>query len=122
MTLRTITEDQAREIMAAGDIPESMISASRLVAVILTQGWCPQWGAMESYVARMAAGGPGGHPDLTVFQLVYDALPFYHEFLYFKETRFNNLHIPYVRYYRDGGFLGDSNYIGESGFHGILNG
>jgi len=122
MIRRVITENHAREIMAAGEIPESMISASRLVAVILTQSWCPQWGAMESYISRMEAGGSQAHPDLTVFQLVYDRLPFHHEFMHFKETRFNNLHIPYVRYYRDGAFIGDSNYIGESGFHGILNG
>ncbi len=120
MTRRTITEDQARAIMEAGDIPGEFRTAARRVAVVLTQGWCPQWRAMNSYLSRME--WEKTDDGLVVYELVYDRLPFFYDFMHFKETRFDNEHIPYVRYYRDGGFVGESNYIGEAAFLGMLDG
>ena len=120
MTRRTLTEGEARAIMKAGDIPDDLSGASSRVAVILTQGWCPQWRAMESFLSRRETREDGGGADLTVFELEYDGLPFFPDFLTFKETRFNNYSVPYVRYYRDGRFVNASNYGSETGFISLL--
>jgi hypothetical protein len=122
MIRHSITEEQARSIMSAGDIPEVFRRASARVAVVLTQGWCPQWRAMDSFLSRMESDTADGHGDLTVFDLVYDRLPFFPAFLDFKETRFNNYSVPYVRYYRDGKFTAASNYVSETGFFSLFGG
>ena len=111
-----ITEDQARGIMAAGEIPPEMTGISGRVAVILTQSWCPQWKAMDAYLARMAEAKKPETADLVVFYLCYDLLPFGGEFTRFKETRFSNYEIPFVLYYRDGKLKETTNYVSESGF------
>jgi hypothetical protein len=38
----------------------------------------------------------------------------------FKESSFNNREIPYVRYYRNGSFSRDSNFIPAEGFKSRL--
>lgn len=118
MIRRNITEEQAKVIMEKGDIPEDFRRYSRKVAVVLTQGWCPQWRAMNSYLSRL--GWEKTDSEIVVFVLVYDRLSFFYDFMRFKESRFHNDHIPYVRFYRDGGFVVDSNYIGEPDFLHIL--
>ena len=122
MIRQTLSEEQARAIMNTGDIPDALSRASSRVAVVLTQGWCPQWRAMDSYLSRMASRGSGESADLTVFELEYDRLSFFPIFLDFKETRFNNYSVPYVRYYRDGKFVDASNYVSETGFFSLFGG
>jgi hypothetical protein len=60
-------------------------------------------------------GRPKDH-DITVFEFVYDRVDFFGEFLRFKEAHFNNDQIPYIRYYRDGKLIGESNYVTSRGF------
>ena len=102
--------------MAAGEIPQEMTGISGRVAVILTQSWCPQWKAMDAYLARMAKAENSGTADLVVFYLCYDQLAFGREFMRFKETRFSNDQVPLVLYYRDGRLKETTNYVSESGF------
>ena len=111
-----ITEEQAAKIMAAGEIPPEMSSISSRVAVVLTQSWCPQWGAMDAYLSQMHDASSPETADLTVFSLCYDLLPFSGDFTRFKETRFSNNQIPFVLYYRDGELKNTSNYVSVAGF------
>ena len=106
--------------MAAGGIPPEMAGISGKVAVILTQSWCPQWKAMDAYLARMAEAKSPATDGLVVFYLCYDLLPFGGEFMRFKETRFSNDQIPFVLYYRDGELKETTNYVSESGFLSIF--
>jgi hypothetical protein len=115
-----VTHDQANKIMAAGEIPPEMSGISERVALILTQSWCPQWKAMDSYLSRMQEAQSPETADLTVFYLCYDLLPFFEEFLRFKESRFDNDQIPFVLYYREGQVKNTSNYVSESGFLGLF--
>jgi hypothetical protein len=117
MELTRLTGEQCRAAMAAGEFGEDVRAAAERVAVVLTQGWCPQWGWMARYLAK------ADYPeDSAVFLCVYDEEPFYEEFMAFKEGTFGNYEIPYVRYYRDGEFRAASNFIAEDGFRRRLLG
>jgi len=54
--------------------------------------------------------------DATVFFIEYDREDFFEAFMAFKEDVLGNRSVPYTRYYRDGVFTGDGNFIGKDGF------
>jgi hypothetical protein len=109
-----LSREQAAFAMRQGEFDEGVRGASPLVAVVLTQDWCGQWAAMDGYLAEMV----GRHPELglTVFQLEYNRVDYFQDFLRFKEQVLGNAVIPYVRYYRDARLVGQSNYVSERQF------
>lgn len=117
MELTKLSGDECRQAMAAGEFAEAVRASAERVAIILTQGWCPQWGWMERYLEK-AADVEG----CALYLCVYDEEPFYEEFMAFKETEFGNYEVPYVRYYRDGALKATSNFIAEDGFRRLLLG
>lgn len=113
--IRKLEEAECRSAIAMGDFGEDVRGAARRVAVVLTQGWCPQWVWMRKYLDAVASA-----PDTAVFWVEYDRERFFDDFRTFKEDAFGNREIPYVRYYRDGAFVRDSNYIDKGGFERAL--
>jgi hypothetical protein len=109
-----LSRGQAESAMRQGEFDETVRGASPLVAVVLTQDWCGQWTAMDGYLSEMAARCP--ELELTVFQLEYNRVDYFQEFLRFKEQVLGNAVIPYVRYYQDGRLVGQSNYVSERQF------
>jgi hypothetical protein len=93
--------------MEKGEFDPSLLGYT---AVILTQSWCPQWKAMRSYLEK--ADGP----DIFILYIEYDLVPWSAEFMDFKERHFDNREIPYVRYYRNGTCVSQSNYVALEGF------
>jgi hypothetical protein len=111
---RELSREQAAAAMRAGEFDDSVRNASRQVAVVLTQDWCGQWAAMDDYLGELDANHP--ELELIVFQLEYNRVDYFQEFLHFKEEVLGNDAIPYVRYYRDGALVGQSNYVSERQF------
>jgi hypothetical protein len=111
-----LTEEQARYAMEHGEFGEDVRTADANVAVVLTQGWCPQWTSMNVWLGFMKRRGNPKELDVTVFEFVYDAVDFFGEFLAFKERRFGNDQIPYIRYYADGALVSESNYTTSKDF------
>ena len=111
---REITREQAELAMRSGEFDPSVCAAAPRVAVVLSQDWCGQWLAMDQYLREMAARPM--EQDLVVFHLLYNHLGFFQEFLRFKEEVLGNDAIPYVRYYRDGALIAQSNYVSEQQF------
>ena len=109
--MRKLSEEDCRACMRDGDFPKAVRSAAPKVAVILTQGWCPQWIRMRGYLEGAALP-----PDCAVFAFEYDGTAIFEEFLAFKEGKFGNDQIPYVRYYRSGSLSSTGNYAGEAEF------
>ena len=103
-----LTDDQVRQMIDSADVPEEVRAASPLVAVVLTQSWCPDWSYLQSIVGQAATD------DLTVFYSEYDREPFFRDLMRFKEDVFGNRLIPYVRYYRDGSFVSDGNVVSSA--------
>jgi hypothetical protein len=107
--IRKLTEQECRDAMkngAFGPLPGA-------AALILTQSWCPQWKAMKSYLEEAERDGK---LPADIRYIEYNLEPFFEEFMRFKEDTYNNREIPYVRYYRNGAFADESNYVSREGF------
>jgi hypothetical protein len=97
--------------MADGEFGQEVTASASCVAVVLTQSWCPQWMMMRMWLDRAEKD-----TDARIFVMEYDKEDFFEEFMAFKEDVFGNRSVPYIRYYRDGVFTGDGNFIGRDGF------
>lgn len=111
LTRKTLTEEQARYAMEHGEFPESVTNDGDNVAIVLTQGWCPQWVSMNVWLNSMLKKGEPQDFDLTLYEFVYDQVDFFDAFREFKESTFDNLEIPYIRYYANGRCFNTSNYV-----------
>jgi hypothetical protein len=110
--MQQITGEQARNAIRQGDFGVDITHAADRVAVILTQGWCPQWHAMRQYVA--------GFSGAQIFYLEYDRTDCFDAFKNFKEQVLGNDQIPYLRYYCRGVLVAQSNAVSESTFRAHL--
>lgn len=106
--MKTLDKEQALAAIRDGEFGEDVIHSAERVAVILTQGWCPQWHAMKQFVT--------GFHGAEVYFLEYDRTDFFDAFREFKETVLGNDQIPYVRYYRNGTLINVSNAVSEDAF------
>ena len=122
-----LTRSQAERAMDEGEFDESVTAAAPRVAVVLSQDWCGQWTAMDRYLSELSAAGgeprgegQGSGEQIVVFHLVYNTVEYFHAFMGFKETVWRNALIPYVRYYRNGRLVGQSNYVSQNQFLALL--
>jgi hypothetical protein len=113
---RSLTREQAEHAMGEGEFGPDVASAGPNVAVLLSQDWCSQYIALNKSIDELAAGSDPAHPDVIVFELLYNRVDYFEAFMRFKETRWRNYEVPYVRYYRGGRLVGESNYVGPEGF------
>ena len=113
--IRKLSEAECRAAMETGDFDAALFSGPA-AAIILTQSWCPQWAAMKAYLPKVQEALDG----VLLYYVEYDAEPWesleHGAFMAFKENTLNNREIPYVRYYRNGAYSRDSNYISLDGF------
>lgn len=115
LMLRKLTESECLSAEKQGEFRPELLASSSHVAIVLTQGWCPQWAWMRSYLDEIAS-----LPDVDIYWVEYDREPFYQSFMNFKETVLGNNQIPYVRYYRDGALTTQSNFLDRRGFRRLL--
>lgn len=113
---KQLAEQEARVAMEQGSLDESVRKADKNVAVVFTQGWCPQWVSMNLWLGSMQRKGEPADLDITIFEFIYDRIPFFREFRQFKESTWGNDLIPYIRYYRDGELIAESNYVPSQRF------
>jgi hypothetical protein len=117
--IRILTETECREAMEKGDFDAGLFSGPA-AAIILTQSWCPQWTAMKAYLPAIEEVVPA----VNIYYTEYDIAAWENleneAFMSFKENTYNNREIPYVRYYKNGVFSRDSNYISLEGFKSRL--
>jgi hypothetical protein len=120
--IRKITEAEARYAMTHGEFAPELRNSAPLVAIILTQSWCPQWRFMKAYLPEVDAylNADKAGEQAYIYYLEYDLEDWYEEFLPFKENTFQNWDVPYVRYYRQGRLSGESNFIADRGFIAAL--
>lgn len=109
-----ITDAQAEYIIENNKIPDEILSSSEKVAVIFTQNWCPQWPAMKKWLPQVT-------DKVQVFYICYNLKNYSYKIMKVKESIFENDLIPYVRYYKDGQLLGDSNYVEKESFLSAFN-
>ena len=113
-----LTEEQAREAVRSGEFGPDVRSSRKNVAIVLTQDWCPQWSHVDGYLDELAKNDMPADIDIDVYELEYNKVSYGNEFMRFKETIFKNNLIPYIRYYREGLLISESNFISRDGFLG----
>jgi len=110
-TATKLSTGQCAQAMAGSEFGEDVRKAAGRVAVILTQSWCPQWPMM-----RLWLGAALAEADAKAFYVEYDNEPFFEQFMVWKEDVLGNRSVPYVRYYRDGVLVAESNYLSKGAF------
>jgi hypothetical protein len=115
--MRKLTKDDCLGLLKDGELAPCLVGAADAVAIVLTQSWCPQWAWMRSYLAEIPPG-----EGREIFWVEYDLEDFFETFMKFKESVFGNDQVPYVRYYRGGKLVAESNYVDKGGFLRFLSG
>jgi hypothetical protein len=113
---KTLSDDQAKAWMRDGELDEAVRADGDNVAVVLTQGWCPQWVSMNVWLNFMEKRERPEDTDITVYQFLYDKVGFFDDFRRFKEQSLGNAEIPFVLYYQDGELIGTTNYVTSRDF------
>lgn len=121
ITRRQITREEAEQAMAQGEFGQALLTSAPNLAVILTQDWCGQWTMMDRYLRELAARPAPVQlsenvPEICVAVLLYNRVPYFQDFLRLKERVWGNAQIPYVRYYRHGRLVAQSNYVSAETF------
>ncbi|HPM73932.1 MAG TPA: hypothetical protein PLE25_13235 [Spirochaetales bacterium] len=114
MTIPGVTKlmhDQCERAMLEGEFGPDVAGSAESVAVVLTQGWCPQWKAMARWLGEAAA-----EAGARAYYVEYDEEPFFERFMAWKEEALGNRSVPYLRYYRGGELVAESNYVSRDGF------
>ena len=109
----TITADQVDTTLENGTLPVEVVASASRVAVVLTQSWCGQWRMMKTWLSKLESEMS---EELDVYELEYDTVSRFREFMSFKENVLGNDLVPFVLYYRDGECVGRSNYLGRDEF------
>jgi hypothetical protein len=109
----TINDNQIEQLYEKLEFPESVRQHSEKVVVIMTQDWCPQWHAMDAYLNRFI-------DQASIYLLIYNTRSDFDRIREFKEEVFNNREIPYIRYYYQGKFITETNYLPQGTFSALL--
>jgi len=116
--MKKLSEEDCLKALEAGDFDSALVAGT--AAIILTQSWCPQWVALKKNLSSIE----DDLKDINIFYVEYDIEEWEkldkNVFMDFKENTFKNREIPYIRYYIDGKFSRDSNYISADGFKSRL--
>jgi hypothetical protein len=102
--------------MRDGEFGDDVIKAGPRVIVVLTQSWCPQWEMMLPWLDDAAR-----EVGATAFYLEYDQESLFEPFMVWKEDVLGNRSVPYLRYYRDGVLVAQTNYVSRSALVASMN-
>lgn len=106
-----INEEQVMFVVKNGEFPPDMINSKKNVVVIMTQDWCPQWVNMKSWVYTVETA-----EDIDIYEVEYNREIYFNAFMSFKESVWKNYDVPYLRYYKHGELIKESNYVSSTGF------
>ena len=112
-TFLEIDRSELAYLFANGDFSEKVRNHSDRVVVLMSQDWCPQWTAMKAFLGDFTG-------STSIFVLLYNRHPQFGQILDFKENRFHNDEIPYLRYYSKGCLVAESAYLRRDAFAAML--
>lgn len=111
--MQQMSDDDVQYAIQHQEFSEKLRNAGKHVAIIPTQSWCHQWHAMRSWLEQSTTAVK----EVVVFYYEYDTTDLFDPFREFKEDHWGNDQVPYIRYYRDGAFVHQSNYCSEEDFY-----
>lgn len=109
----SLSHDDIEALLGAGEFSEKIRRAAPQVVVVMTQDWCPQWHDMAAYLPAFA-------DRVAIFATAYNRLPDFERIMAFKEEVFGNDQVPYVRYYREGRLVAQTNWLSRDDFAAML--
>lgn len=112
-----ITREQALYAIENGEFGSDMLLSAGTVIAIMSQDWCPQWHDMRSWIYNLQTD-----EDIDIYELIYNKVDYFDEFRQFKENVWKNHEIPYLRYYKNGKLLSETNYVNEQRLKSIIIG
>jgi len=110
-----LSKDQVFKVIEKGEFDKEIILSKDLVVVVMTQDWCPQWVNMKKWIYAVDI-----NKDVDVYELLYNGTEYFNEFMNFKENAWRNLEIPYLRFYKNGKLVEETNYINKEEFKEAL--
>lgn len=116
MNRKKISKKQALYAIQNGEFGPDVTASGRKVVVVMTQDWCYQWTNMKEWMDSIK-----DIRGLEIYELIYNTVDYFDDFLPLKEKTWGNDQIPYVRYYSDGLLIHTSNYLGKDRFLKILD-
>ena len=102
--------------MQHGEYKADVIASKDKVAVVMTQDWCPRWTEMQEWIYDLE-----DNLDIDIYELIYNKEEFFDEFRKFKESKWKNELIPYVRYYINGKLIKTTNNVSKEEFLKIFD-
>jgi hypothetical protein len=105
---KLIQKDQAIYAIANGEFESAVIASKSKVIIIMTQDWCPQWMNMKSWIYGLKID-----EDIEIYEFEYNKVDYFNDFMNFKENQWGNENIPYLRFYKDGVLIEETNFIDE---------
>ncbi|WP_295162292.1 hypothetical protein [uncultured Brachyspira sp.] len=108
LTFKTIDEKEMQNIIDTKEISDNIKNDSENVIAIFTQNWCGDWKGLQRELNANEKTCP---IDITIYVCLYNESSLYESFMNFKETVWNNDLIPYLRYYKNGSFIKDTNHL-----------
>lgn len=112
---KLIQKEQALNAISKGEFENSILLSKQRVVVVLTQDWCPQWHDMKNWIYRHETG-----QDIDIYELEYNRVDYFNDFMNFKESHWGNYSVPYMRFYKDGVLIRETNYISEGQFSEVI--
>ncbi len=110
---KKLSDEDARVAIEQGDFSNELLTSSEYVAIIPTQSWCSQWLMMQQWLRK---GEVQSDIDLSVYYYEYDLSDLFDDFRKFKEGKWENGEVPYIRYYHNGKLISTSNFIAQHQF------
>lgn len=108
---KQINSEQAMFAIQNGEYDKEIIASKSKVVVIMSQDWCPQWKDLKSWVYDVET-----EEDIDIYELEYNKVDYFDTFMNFKENQWNNHHVPYLRFYKEGALIKETNYVEEQQF------
>lgn len=113
--INLLTDEQAKYAIENLEFENSLLNSNENVVIILTQDWCPQWKNMKSWLSQICLD-----KDVDIFYFEYNRSKLFNEFIKFKEKSFCNYEVPYLRFYKNGSLVKESNYTNKDKFTQLL--
>ena len=108
LTFKTIDEKEMQNIIGTKEVSDDIKKSAENVIAIFTQDWCGDWKGLDRELKANEEKSP---IDITIYICMYNQTSLYEPFMNFKETVWNNGLIPYLRYYKNGSFVKDTNHL-----------
>lgn len=118
---KELTDAQIEHAIEHSEFGDDVVKSNTCVALVASQGWCPQWKAMQFWLSDLEKDEELKDLDLDMYCFVYSDSDYFEDFMQMKETKWENHLIPYVRYYKNGTLIETSNFVSKETFLGYFN-